>query len=289
VHRAVLYGDDAEAVSVVVAQLAVALRRGDPAVVVLAPALRQAVEEALGSAAAEQVRFRDLADVHTGSVDTMIANYLRIVDELLGGGRMSTIVQYDHEHPHDGTQDFCFRVESAVNIAAARRPVDNTCLYDLRTASGSDIAAARQTHPLLVVGGVEGTNPDLGEAPPVPTFVVVRPQGLAGLRAWVAEHAPDPSADLVEDLVLVVNEAASAVVGTGAGTWVDLAGPSGRYTCRVRSTAQLPLVGDGALLDGLPVGHPLHELSLVARVTPRVAVRTVGTAQGSTFEISVPR
>ena len=138
VHRAVLYGDDAEAVSVVVAQLAVALRRGDPAVVVLGPALRQAVEETLGSAAAERVHFRDLTDVHTGSVDTMIANYLRIVDELLGGGRMSTIVQYDHEHPHDGTQDFCFRVESAVNIAAARRQVDNTCLYDLRATLADD-------------------------------------------------------------------------------------------------------------------------------------------------------
>jgi hypothetical protein len=287
VHRAVLYGNDAEAAVAVVTQVTLAMQRGDPAVVVLGPALRRAVEESLGDAVARRVHFRDLTDVHTDSVDSMIANYLRIVDDLLDGGRVSTIVEYDHEHPHDGTHDFCYRVEAAVNVAAAHRPVDNTCLHDLRAASGRDVAAVRETHPLLVVGGVESANPDLGDPPPVPTFVVVRPEGLTGLRAWVGAHAPDLHADVRGELVLVVNEVVSAVLATGTGAWVDLADLGARVVCRVRSRAPLPVVDGDALRRGLPIEHLLHDLAFAVHAVTHVVVRPMGSGQG--FEIRVSR
>jgi MEDS: MEthanogen/methylotroph, DcmR Sensory domain len=287
VHRAVLYGDDAEAAAVVAAQLLTTVARGDPAVAVLGTAVRRAVEELLG-AAADAVHFRNLSDVHAESVEMMIGNYLGLVDELLEGGRVSTVVEYDSAHPHDGTRDFCYRIESAVNIAAALRPVDNTCLYDLRAVSGQDIAAARRTHPLLVVGGLEGPNPELGDLP-VPTFVVVGRQGLVGLRAWVGRHAADAPAEALDDLILLVSEAVTAVVGTGAGTWVNLGRSPGRYTCRTSPGAGLPVVAGDALLGGLPAGHQLHDLAVAAQVAAHGSVRTHDTPQGLAFEVVVPR
>jgi hypothetical protein len=282
-HRAVLYGDDGEAAAVVAAQLLAAVARDDPTVVVLGPALRRAVEDLLG-VDTELVHFRDLRDVHAESVEQMIANYLGIVDDLLRGGRVSTIVQYDPDHPHDGTRDFCYRVESAINIAAARRPIDNTCMYDLRVVSESEVEAARRTHPRLVVGGVEGPSPDFDD-PPAPTFVVVGRAGLAALRAWVREQSPDVTAEVVEGLVLVVNEAVSAVVDHGRGAWVDLDRTTAGPTLRVSwADARLPLAGGETLRGELAPDHPLHDLASAVRVTG-VPVRVQETPRGPVLEI----
>jgi MEDS: MEthanogen/methylotroph, DcmR Sensory domain len=286
VHRAILYGDDVEVAAVVTEQLFATVERGDPAVAVLDVAVRRAVEDRLG-ATAELVHFRDLADIHADTVEKMIANYLAMVDGLLRGGRLSTIVQYDPTHPHDGTDDFCYRVEAAVNVAAAQRSVDNTCLYDLRAVSAADVAAVRRTHPWLVLGGVAGPNPAIGDPP---ALAVVGPAGLRGMRTWVREHAALLPHDVLEQLVLVVNEAVTAVIGSSGGVWVHMDRTPDRFAVLL-SWATDPMIGTGVLDGRLPVpDHRLHDLALVARDASDVSVRahaTAPTTSRSTLEITV--
>ncbi|QJY50810.1 hypothetical protein HOP40_22130 [Pseudonocardia broussonetiae] len=271
VHRAVLYGDEAEGAQVVVARLHESVGRGESAVAVLGPRLRRTVEDLLG-ADAPAVHFRDLRDVHAESVDAMIANYLGMVDGLRQrGGRLSSVVEYDPGHPHDGTGDFCYRLEREVGIAAAERPADNTCLYDLRAVSGEEVAAARRTHPLLVVGGVEGPNPDLGDGS-APALVVIGRAALGALRHWVRERAADLPPGVLAELVLVATEAVTAVVETGTGVWVGLDRARGGYALRVSWPARLPRPDEAVLRTAVPPDDPLHGLSLAVRSAPAVSV-----------------
>lgn len=284
VHRAVLYGDEAEVAQVVVARLHETVGRGEPAAAVLGPRLRRTVEDLLGDDAAA-VHFRDLQDVHAESVEAMIANYLGMVDGLRRGGRLSSVVEYDPGHPHDGTGDFCYRLEREVGVAAADRPVDNTCLYDLRAVSDEEVAAARRTHPLLVVGGVEGPNPDLGDGS-APTLVVIGSAALGAMRHWVRERAADLSPAVLAELVLVASEAVTAVVGTGTGAWVGLDRARDRYALRVSWPARLPRPDQALLRSAVPPDDPLHGLSLAVRSTAAVRVRA---ERDGALEIAVPR
>lgn len=202
----------------------------------------------------------------------------------------------------DDEQVECRLHEAHLNLAFGRgTPLDLLCVYDEATLPGGVVDSVGLTHPL--VGGVDGRlrhsatyePPDpaalLAEPLPPPPAAAVelsfgpRADDLRALRSQVGRLARIVGcrAELVKDLVLAVDEAATNTVRHGAGRgrfagWVD-----GRtLVCEIRDGGRItdPLVG---LRPPTPRQFGGRGLWIANRVCDLVQVRS--TSEGAVVRL----
>ena len=262
IHEAFIHSGDDEFVSALAPFLGEAVEAGDPAVVVTTPARIALLQEALGSEAAA-ISFFDSAGWYQRPGATLRAWRSMLSERVRDGAGFVRVVG---EVPFESEHERWMRYESLVNRVLADVPGWVICAYDARRLPDAVLAGARRTHPIVstagsrapsaehftagdlgatLVAGVE--RPDVEEGP----SARVSPSGdcleLRKKVVWAARRA-GLAGDVVEDLLLALEEIASAIFASGRRTAiVRTARARGEWLCELtaagRATGELPLDG----------------------------------------------
>ena len=262
-HEALFYDGLPDFVDRTGALIRDAVDRDEPMLVVVSREKIAALRDSLDGEA-RHVRFEDMAEVG-GNPARIIPVWREFVQEgTRPGGRVRGVGEpvWAGRSPDELVE--CARHEALLNLAFSGAGWWLTCPYDEATLSPTVLDGARRNHPILVRDGSRGQSlgfRGLDDAlrpfdeplpPPVGPVHELRfgPSigTLGAVRAHVARLAT--AAGLApsrrDDLVLVVNEAATNSIRHGGGTgtigiWQD----GGTVVCEIRDAGRIadPLVG----------------------------------------------
>jgi anti-sigma regulatory factor (Ser/Thr protein kinase) len=262
-HEAMLYAGERGFAEGALRFLRAGIARGEPALVVVAPAKIALLRDALGADAA-QVRFEDMTGVGANPA-RIIPAWTAFVREAGAEGRPLRGIGEPISAERSSAELFeCHRHESLLNLAFA----DATdfrllCPYDTSALDPSVVAHARCTHPLVqdpdgsvhtstvfhgIAAAAEPCRAPLPAVPADAQTIPILPAGLVALRATIARRATRAglTPERGEDLVLAVNELASNSIrhGGGAGT-LTIWETSSALVCEVTDAGliQHPLAG----------------------------------------------
>jgi anti-sigma regulatory factor (Ser/Thr protein kinase) len=188
--------------------------------------------------------------------------------------------------------------EALINLAFAAADADILCPYDTAALDAAVIADARQTHPLLLSGGLRKENPGYAvpslipsscslplPAPPNDAMSLTYRTNLSEVRALVFKRAID--AGLTEaranDLVLAVSEvAANTLRHTRSDGTLDIWHDQNEIVCEVHDDGTItdPLAGRRVPTPDASGGHGLW---LVHQVCDLVELRS--DASGTTVRM----
>jgi anti-sigma regulatory factor (Ser/Thr protein kinase) len=293
-HEALLYAGTDGFVEGTLPWIRAAVAAEEPILVVVSAAKIARLREELGSAAAEQVTFADMADVGVNPA-RIIPAWRVFVDAHSGRGRRLRGIGepiWPERSPAELVE--CQRHEALLNLAfAGAEDFWLLCPYDVEALDPGVIAKAHHSHPVMVADGAShdsSTYHDLRAvsapfAEPLPepapgADVLPFTSGtLAGVRRLVALRAAD--ARLTEersgDLVLAVNELATNSIRHGGGGGVLRIWQTGdTLICEVADAGRIadPLAGRRRPVSGQSGGHGLW---LCNQVCELVQLRTFAT------------
>jgi anti-sigma regulatory factor (Ser/Thr protein kinase) len=302
-HVGFFYRTAQEYATTVAAFLADGVAAGEPAFAAVPAGQLSLVADALG-ADARRVEFADMAELGRNPgriiprvqafVDLHGGQHVRYVGEPIWASRSSAELREATRH------------EALINLAFAGADAEILCPYDTTRLGRAVIAEARQTHPLLLSGGKEGTSPEYcgpfglpsscgAPLPAWPDTAVIHPyrSDLSQVRALVLKSAreaglPDERAD---DLVLAVSEvAANTLRHTPSSGTLAIWHDSHEIVCEVHDKGVItdPLAGRRRPAPAALGGHGLW---LVHQVCDLVELRsdTTGTTVRMHMAIRSPR
>jgi anti-sigma regulatory factor (Ser/Thr protein kinase) len=262
-HEALFYDGFPDFVARTGTLIREAVRRGEPTLVLVSQEKIDALLDVLDGAARD-VRFEDMAEVG-GNPARLIPAWRAFVEErtrsgnrLLGVGEPVWVGRTADELVE------CARHEALLNLAFSGAEWRLTCPYDEASLPRTVLDEARRNHPFLVRDGSHGLSAryrgledalrPFDEPLPPPGGPVHELRfgpsmsSLGAVRALVARLAAaaglDPSRR--DDLVLVVNEAATNSIRHGGGTGAVAVWEDGdTIVCDVRDAGRIadPLVG----------------------------------------------
>ncbi|SFP70170.1 Anti-sigma regulatory factor (Ser/Thr protein kinase) [Geodermatophilus dictyosporus] len=277
-HTAAAVHTTDELVAVAAAAVEEGLRRGDLPVLALTPEVAEAVRRTIGASAGQVQDDQRICLRGVRAPDALVVTRRLLERARAGGsGRLRIVAE-----PQWGTDPLRWRevrrYESVSNALMARAPVTALCLYDRERLPAQLVAAARQTHPELLMGGIRVTSSDyhrpelyLRELARVrepveegrPAFAVdgvpTLPALRGALRQVLAQRVPDE--DQRADLHLAVSEVAANAFRHGrppvsARVWAD----DTRVVCAVTDSGRsfddplagfLPAHGDDLAAGGM--------------------------------------
>jgi anti-sigma regulatory factor (Ser/Thr protein kinase) len=261
-HEAMLYAGERGFVEGALRFLREGAARGEPALVVVAPAKIALLREALGADAAH-VRFEDMTQVGANPARIIPAWSAFVRDSGASDRPLRGIGEPISAERSQAELFECHRHESLLNLAFAEAPDFRLlCPYDTVSLDPAVVAHARCTHPLVhedgrvlssaVFQGLDAAaapcRAPLPPAPPEAQTLPIMPASLTSMRAAVARRGERAglSPTRREDLVLAVNELATNSIrhGGGAGT-LTVWETDSALVCEVRDAGRLehPLAG----------------------------------------------
>ena len=272
-HRALIAASDAELVDGAVAFVCAGLDATEPVVVACTEPTLELLQKALADR--PQVVWADWSDVYGNGPAAAITAVRRLGERHRTSSAPVRVVLEPFAGPDPDTWREWQRYDAVLDhqLSEADQAGDPLllvlCLVDTRRAPRPLVDAARATHPLLQVDGVEQVNPDHVDAEQYLTTLPVPPEplesteplvhadqvrDLRGLRRDLATRAaearlPAGSEPALEDFLLAVDEMTTNALRHGRPP-VDLrlwAG-SGRLVCTVTdhgSGLQDPFIGYG--------------------------------------------
>jgi hypothetical protein len=235
-HRGAFGSAMSDIVDHVVDRTHEAWARGRHMIALLDADVANASADRLGSSAAD-VDFRPQAWLGTRSAPAIIATCRDRSHHVAGPGPLAMLTQ-PPAATHDADPMFWHRAERQIESDLAGMPVDLVCLFDVTSSTPSHLHAARVSHPVLIVDGVDCTNPDFRPYdelfPPYrlpstddlgPPDVVTGfgPFAASAVKRWLyaQSKAAGSGNDLLEDLAIVVNEAVTTSWETAQDCTVD--------------------------------------------------------------------
>ncbi|SDD40277.1 Anti-sigma regulatory factor (Ser/Thr protein kinase) [Geodermatophilus telluris] len=153
-HAAAAVQSADELVAVAAACVEEGLQQGDLPVLALAPEVAAAVRRALGAGAAAVEADERIAMRGVRAPDALVV-VRRFLEQARSSrsGRLRVVAE-----PQWGTDPLRWRevrrFESMSNALMARAPVTALCVYDRGRLPADVVAAARHTHPELIMGGI---------------------------------------------------------------------------------------------------------------------------------------
>ena len=265
-HTALLYHSEREYVDSLVRFISEGLDRAQPVLVAVPGDKLASLRDALGDAAAGNVKMIDITEMGRNPGRILAAEFafveeqrhrhVRMVAEPVWAGR--TAAEYHA----------CVQHEALANIAFAGRDVTGLCPYDVGGLDESILADVRTTHPLISEYGAHQRNPDysveaaleqcnqpLVTNPVAVTYTVCEPADLSGARRCGTRYARllGMSAERIADVQLITTELATNSLDHGGGVcWLAFWHDAGHLVCEARDIGYLadPLVGRRPPADG---------------------------------------
>jgi len=249
-HQALRYSSPDELVATLVPLARIAIRRGEPVVIVLPAPLPDRLADHLGRDGAA-VEFTDYADTYRSPAYTL-AQLVRTLRDHATNGCRPTVVGSPLIGLRAGAEVLPWlHIESVFNTALADIPAHMVCSYPSDRLTATVETWVNQTHPELVRAGGDPV-PSADYLPP-PQFLAAYPappaaplgppsfelrfgaEPLGPIRRMLATRAADAglSTDRAQDLILAVSEAMTNSVEHGAGTGVLRGWLNGQLTIEV--------------------------------------------------------
>ncbi len=224
-HVALLYRDQAEYLTQILAFAQAGLARGEPLFMAV-PGARVRLLETRLTGEPGQVVFRDMADI--GRNPARIIPEVRAFADKHPGQHFRFVGE--PVWPERSPAEVCeaVRHEALINLAFAQTPITILCPYDATRLAPSAITGARRTHSELLASGRLAAAAghaapwevppecDRPLPPPPPGAEVLGyDTGLAPVRRLVASHARRTglAAERTSDLVLAASEIAANTLG----------------------------------------------------------------------------
>jgi anti-sigma regulatory factor (Ser/Thr protein kinase) len=260
-HEALLYRSVSDYVAGTVPFVEDGLDTGEPVLVAVPAPNVEVIRGALGSTAADRVRFLDMTEagrnpgrIIPGVLHAFVGEHaprrVRVIGEPIWAGRSAA--EYAS----------CVQHEALINLAFAETAATILCPYDTRRLAAAVISDAERTHPVMVDDAgrkpsdryadptvvVAAFNRPFPDPPVPPVTLIFDADELPAVRRFVADHAGAAGLDSarIGDLTVAVNEVATNAVihGGGPGTlriWRE----RGSVVCELCDPGQLndPLAG----------------------------------------------
>jgi anti-sigma regulatory factor (Ser/Thr protein kinase) len=299
-HTAAFYSSPGEYLDQVLAFVTAGLARAEPVLVAVPGPNIGLLREGLDRQA-DQVGFADMTAM--GANPAWIIPRVRAFVDAHPGPPVRYVGEpiWETRTPAELTE--ATRHEALINLAFAGTAARILCPYDASRLAPGVIANAERTHPRLIRGGQVRPSDvyttatlfpaDCDQplpAPPAGAASLTYRDNLAGVRAFVTEHAVQAGlpAGRAADLVIAVSELAANTVRHTAGDGVLHIWATGpEVLCQVRDTGYIgdPLVGRRPLPPDAGNGHGLR---VVHQICDLVELRTSSTS-GTTIRLHMRR